>query len=74
MVTNIASRFFPPKHAQEIAREEAPRRGISEDLALKYLTRHIVYELHDRDYQGMKLYLESAQRLDRVTIAGSVPA
>jgi chorismate dehydratase len=61
-------------HAGEIAREEAPRRGIEEDLAHQYLTRHIVYELHDRDYEGMKLYLESAQRLERVTVAGGVTA
>jgi chorismate dehydratase len=62
------------EHALEIAREEAPRRGIGEDLARQYLTRHIVYELHDRDYEGMRLYLESALRLERVTIAGGVPA
>lgn len=61
-------------HAQEIAREEAPRRGISEDLARQYLTQHIVYELHDRDYEGMQLYLESAARLERVTVAGGVSA
>ena len=52
-------------HAVEIAREEAPLRGITEELARQYLTRHIVYNLGERDYEGMKLYLESALRLER---------
>jgi chorismate dehydratase len=53
------------EHGLEIAREQAPLRGITEELARQYLTRHIVYELGPRDYEGMKLYLESALRLER---------
>lgn len=43
-----------------LVRHEAPRRGVSEDLAREYLTRHIVFELGERDYQGMNLYLKLA--------------
>ncbi|HLH43491.1 MAG TPA: menaquinone biosynthesis protein [Bryobacteraceae bacterium] len=56
------------EHALEIAREEAPLRGITEELAGQYLTRHIVYDLGERDYEGMKMYLESALRLERATV------
>jgi len=53
------------EHALEIAREEAPLRGITEELARQYLMHHIVYELGERDHEGMKLYLNSALRLER---------
>lgn len=48
------------EHARDIARIEAPSRGVSEDLALRYVTGHIVYELGDRDYQGLELYVKMA--------------
>jgi predicted solute-binding protein len=47
-------------HAADIARIEAPSRGVTEDLALRYITRHIVYELGERDYQGMEMYIKLA--------------
>jgi chorismate dehydratase len=48
------------RHAADIARKEAPERGVSEDLALRYITRHIVYELGEKDYQGLELYVKMA--------------
>jgi hypothetical protein len=33
---------------------------VTEDLALRYITRHIVYELGERDYQGMEMYIKLA--------------
>ena len=48
------------QHATDIARIEAPERGVSEDLALRYITRHIAYELGERDYQGLDLYVKMA--------------
>jgi predicted solute-binding protein len=62
------------EHAPDIAREEAPLRRITEELARQYLTRHIVYELGPRDYEGMKLYVESALKLERVAVSGGVSA
>ena len=70
-----ASCRYGVDHAFDIAREEAPNRGITEELAREYLTQRIVFELGERDYQGMKLYIESALRLDRerVVVSGGVP-
>jgi len=61
------------EHIADIAREQPQARGIAEELARDYLTRHIVFEVGDRDYEGMKLYLESALRLERVMVSGVVP-
>jgi predicted solute-binding protein len=63
-----ASCRYGIEHVSDIAREQPQLRGISEDLAREYLTRHIVFELGERDHQGMKLYLESALRLERVAV------
>ena len=55
-----ASCRFGLEHLEDIVRLEAPRRGISEELAREYLTRHTVLELGDRDYEGMRLFLSYA--------------
>jgi chorismate dehydratase len=55
-----ASCRYGREHAAEIARTEAPTRGVSEELALRYITHHIVYELGERDYQGLDLYVKMA--------------
>ena len=52
----------------DIVREQAPVRGISEALTRAYLTQHIVFELGPRDYEGMRRYLDLALALDRATI------
>ena len=48
------------EHANDIARLEAPQRGVSEEVALQYVTKHIVYELGERDYQGLEQYVKLA--------------
>jgi hypothetical protein len=45
---------------------EAPARQFPPDLVRQYLTHHIVFELGDRDYQGMRLFIQHALRLDKV--------
>jgi chorismate dehydratase len=57
-------------HVDDMVRMEAPARGVSEGLARQYLTRHIVYELGDRDYAGLDLFLKSAARFDRALPIG----
>lgn len=52
---------FGRARVAEIVGAEAAERGIGEDLATEYLTRHIVYELGARHYDGMKLFLKSAR-------------
>jgi predicted solute-binding protein len=61
-------------HMDEILLEQAPIRGITEQLAREYLTRNIVFELNERDHQGLNLYLKHSAALDRVTVPAGVPA
>jgi predicted solute-binding protein len=67
----VESCRYGMEHAADIARLEAPKRGVSEELALRYVTEHIAYELGERDYQGLDLYVKMAllqeQRAGRVT-------
>ena len=51
---------YGAKHAADIARIEGPARGVTENLALRYITHHIVYELGEKDYQGLELYVKMA--------------
>jgi chorismate dehydratase len=44
----------------DIAREEAPRLGISESLAHNYLTRNLHYHLTSAERSGLKLFSELA--------------
>jgi chorismate dehydratase len=39
-------------HIDEIVRQQAPIRGVTEQLAREYLTRHIVFELNDLDHKA----------------------
>jgi predicted solute-binding protein len=54
------------KRMDDIVQTEAPARGFPAELVRTYLTRHIVFELGDRDMEGMRLYLKHALALDGV--------
>jgi chorismate dehydratase len=54
-------------HIDDMVQAEAPPRGVSLDLARRYFTEHIVYELTDRDHAGMELYLKRASALEAKT-------
>jgi predicted solute-binding protein len=54
----------------DIVRIESGRREFPPDLVRDYLTRHIVHELGDRDYEGMRLFLEYAEEEDAGSLAG----
>lgn len=56
----LASCRYGRERLEEIAREEAPRRGIAPELAMEYLTRNIVHELGDLEYRGLRKFLELA--------------
>jgi chorismate dehydratase len=58
---------FGLSRMDEIVKTESASRGFDEALVRKYLTEHIVFELGERDYAGMKRYLELALRLERLT-------
>jgi predicted solute-binding protein len=59
-------------HLADIAHRQPAERGVAEAAALSYLTGNIVFELGEKDYEGMRLYLEHALRLDRAAVPGGV--
>jgi predicted solute-binding protein len=58
-----ASCRFGREHLEEIARREGPPRQLTEELALDYLSHHIVNELGENEYEGMRLFLRYAREL-----------
>ena len=61
-----ASLRYGREHISDIVKQEAGPRGISDALARQYLTQHIVFELGDRDYAGLELFLQHASRFDQI--------
>ena len=59
-----ASCRFGLQHLREIAALEGPARGIAESLALEYFEKNIVFELGERDYRGLDLFLQYAAEFD----------
>lgn len=59
-------------HRDEIARAESPARGFPESMIRKYLTEHIVFELGERDYQGLELFLRRAARFEPISVPTGV--
>ena len=64
----IESYRYGAAHIDDIVPAESAARGFSEPLIREYLTKHIVFELGQRDYAGMNLYLEHAARLERKAV------
>ena len=67
MVTPLVERAFRDscrfgrEHMDQIVSTESARRDFAPELVREYLTRHIVHELGDREYEGMKLFLNYAR-------------
>jgi predicted solute-binding protein len=68
----MASCRYGLDHIDDIVREQAPIRDTSHELTREYLTRHIVFELNEKDYEGMQRYLDLAFNLDRVAVPGGI--
>jgi chorismate dehydratase len=56
----LESLRFGMAHIDDIVRQEHSKLGISEALARDYLTRNIVFELSDREYEGLAKFLTYA--------------
>lgn len=54
---------FGKDHLEDIIRVEHEVRGFSPETVREYFTRYIVFELGDREYEGMRLYLQYAAEL-----------
>ena len=59
----LASMRFGLAHIDDIARAEHAKVGVSEELARSYLKNNIVFELGDREYAGLKTFLQYASEL-----------
>jgi predicted solute-binding protein len=55
-----ASYQYGRDHIEDIVQKEAIPRGVPVELARKYLTQHIVYELSEQHERGLDLYLKLA--------------
>jgi predicted solute-binding protein len=60
----LSSYRYGAEHLDDIVRQEAAVRGISEERAREYLTRHIVFELGNAEYRGMEMFLEKCSQLE----------
>jgi predicted solute-binding protein len=56
-----------------IVSAESAARGLPPDLCRRYLTRHIVFQLGARDYEGMSLFLHRVRSLSTRVFALSAP-
>jgi chorismate dehydratase len=60
----LDSMRFGLDHIDDIARSEHAKIGVSEELARTYLENNIVFELGEREYAGLDLYLRYAAELE----------
>jgi chorismate dehydratase len=59
----LESMRFGMAHIDDIARSEHAKVGVSEDLARSYLENNIVFQLGDREYAGLRTFLQYASEL-----------
>jgi predicted solute-binding protein len=59
---------FGKAHMEELISAESASRNFPPDLVREYLTRHIVHELGEREYQGMELFLSYARNHRAATL------
>jgi chorismate dehydratase len=59
----LDSAHFGLAHLDEIVLCESETRGLSKELARDYLVRNLVMELGEREYRGMRRFLEYIQTL-----------
>lgn len=54
---------FGIDHMEDIVRDQHPKLGFPEALIREYLTRNIVFDLGEREYTGLKKFLQYASEL-----------
>jgi predicted solute-binding protein len=68
----VESLRFGMKHIEDIVRTEHGKLSISEALARDYLTRNIVFELGEREYAGLDMFLRYAAELPNPAVMKKV--
>lgn len=69
--TLLSSWLYGKDQIEDIVRTAAPLHGVSADLAFRYLTRHIRFELGELEHRGLELYLKWSAKMDAEGVAGS---
>lgn len=57
---------FGQEHIEEIVRQQAPPRGLSEDLARDYLTSRVRLEFGPEEYEGLDCFLRAVADLPQL--------
>ena len=57
---------FGKQHIEEIVRQQAPPRGLTEELARDYLTNRIRLEFGPEDYEGLDCFLRAVAGLPQL--------
>ncbi len=65
---------FGMRHIDDIVQSGGRERGVADALAKDYLTEHIVFELGEREYEGMNRFLQLASEVGSVNILGRITA
>ncbi len=68
----IASWRYGMERIEEVAAAGSAERGVTVELAREYLTRHIAFDLGEREYAGMNLYLQHAAEIVGKPVANPV--
>jgi len=63
-----ASLRYGQAHIEDIVRQYHEKVGISAELARAYLTKHIVFDLGEREYSGLSLFLKYVEEVRNVTV------
>jgi chorismate dehydratase len=66
----LSSLRFGLDHLEQIVNQEASKRGFPPDLARRYLTEHIAFDLGAREYEGLDLFLDYARQLPNPILSG----
>ena len=56
--------ILPANPRPKITVQQAPIRGLTEEMTRRYLTRHTAFQLDDNDYHGMKLFLKYVAEIE----------
>jgi predicted solute-binding protein len=68
----IESTQFGMAHIDDIARDQASLRHVTEQTVRDYLTRNVVFDLGPKEHQGLSLYLKRALALDQTSLSVGV--
>lgn len=65
----LGSYAYGRQHLEDIVKTEHEVRGFNPETVREYFTRYIVFELGDREYQGMERYLSYARQMESLPVS-----